>query len=164
MKRTMNEITTDIMTQQMNMEMALNPEELNVQIQELFVELYDKEDGIYWFYRNNEKRMEMVDEHINKCKSIKKMLHNSNERVKQLVIQTHRELKTMPKNSEFNPLKIRKSSGAVEVIDENDIPDEYWVTVQTKKLDKKRILSELKEGSEIPGVRLIKKDFIGGFR
>tara|TARA_R100001082_G_scaffold110886_2_gene92246 strand:- start:1857 stop:2339 length:483 start_codon:yes stop_codon:yes gene_type:complete len=160
----MNEITTDIMTQQMNMEMALNPEEFNVQIQELFVELYDKEDGIYWFYRNNEKRMEMVDEHINKCKSIKKMLHNSNERVKQLVIQTHRELKTMPKNSEFNPLKIRKSSGAVEVIDENDIPDEYWVTVQTKKLDKKRILSELKEGSEIPGVRLIKKDFIGGFR
>ena len=136
------------MTQQMNMEMALNPEEFNVQIQELFVELYDKEDGIYWFYRNNEKRMEMVDEHINKCKSIKKMLHNSNERVKQLVIQTHRELKTMPKNSEFNPLKIRKSSGAVEVIDENDIPDEYWVTVQTKKLDKKRILSELKEGSE----------------
>ncbi len=164
MKRTMNEITTDIMTQQMNMEMALNPEEFNVQIQELFVELYDKEDGIYWFYRNNEKRMEMVDEHINKCKSIKKMLHNSNERVKQLVIQTHRELKTMPKNSEFNPLKIRKSSGAVEVIDENDIPDEYWVTVQTKKLDKKRILSELKEGSEIPGVRLIKKNFIGGFR
>ena len=164
MKRTMNEITTDIMTQQMNMEMALNPEEFNVQIQELFVELYDKEDGIYWFYRNNEKRMEMVDEHINKCKSIKKMLHNSNERVKQLVIQTHRELKTMPKNSEFNPLKIRKSSGAVEVIDENDIPDEYWVTVQTKKLDKKRILSELKEGSEIPGFRLIKKDFIGGFR
>tara|TARA_R100000700_G_C3170209_1_gene144841 strand:+ start:1535 stop:2017 length:483 start_codon:yes stop_codon:yes gene_type:complete len=160
----MNEITTDIMTQQMNMEMALNPEEFNVQIQELFVELYDKEDGIYWFYRNNEKRMEMVDEHINKCKSIKKMLHNSNERVKQLVIQTHRELKTMPKNSEFNPLKIRKSSGAVEVIDENDIPDEYWVTVQTKKLDKKRILSELKEGSEIPGVRLIKKNFIGGFR
>ena len=70
----------------------------------------------------------------------------------------------MPKNSEFNPLKIRKSSGAVEVIDENDIPDEYWVTVQTKKLDKKRILSELKEGSEIPGVRLIKKNFIGGFR
>ena len=55
MKRTMNEITTDIMTQQMNMEMALNPEEFNVQIQELYVELYDKEDGIYWFYRNNEK-------------------------------------------------------------------------------------------------------------
>ena len=164
MKRTMNDITTDIMTQQMNMEMALNPEEFDVQIKELFTELYKKEDGIYWLYQNNEKKIEMVDEHITKCKKIKKMLHNGNERVKQLVIQTHRELKTMPKNSEFNPLKIRKSNGSVEVIDENDIPNEYWVTVEVKKLDKKRILNELKEGIEIPGVRLLKKDFIGGFR
>ena len=164
MKRTMNEITTDIMTQQMNMEMALEPEQFNLQIKELFTELYQKEDGIYWFYRDNESKMQMVDEHIAKCKKIKKMLHNSNERIKQLVIESHRELKTMPKNSVFNPLKIRKSAGAVEIIDENEIPDEYWITVQTKKLDKKRMLEELKDGSEIPGVRLIKKDFVGGFR
>ena len=164
MKRTMNEITTDIMTQQMNMEMAMEPEQFNVQIQELFTELYDKEDSIYWFYRDNEKKIQMVDEHIAKCKNIKKMLHNTNERVKQLVIESHKELKTMPKNSVFNPLKIRKSAGAVEVIDEHSIPEEYWITVQTKKLDKKRILEELKEGSKIPGVRLIKKDFVGGFR
>ena len=164
MKRTMNDITTDIMTQQMNMDMALNPEEFNVQIKELFTELYQKEDGIYWFYRNNEKKMEMVNDHIDKCKKIKKMLHNANERVKQLVIQSHNELNTMPKNSEFNPLKIRKSNGSVEVIDENEIPSEYWVTVEVKKLDKKRMLNELKEGIKIPGVRLLKKDYVGGFK
>ena len=164
MKRTMNDITTDIMTQQMNMDMALNPEEFNVEIKELFTELYQKEDGIYWFYRNNEKKMEMVNEHIEKCRKIKKMLHNANERVKQLVIQSHDELKTMPKNSEFNPLKIRKSNGSVEVIDENEIPSEYWVTVEVKKLDKKRMLNELKEGIKIPGVRLLKKDYVGGFK
>ena len=56
MKRTMNEITTDIMTQQMNMEMSMDPEQFEVQAQELFTELYQKEDGIYWFYRDNEKR------------------------------------------------------------------------------------------------------------
>ena len=164
MKRTMNDITTDIMTQQMNMEMSMDPEQFNLQIQELFTELYQKEDGIYWFYRDNEKKMEMVDDHIAKCKNIKKMLHNTNERVKQLVIESHGELSTMPKNSVFNPLKIRKSAGAVEVIDEKDIPDEYWITVQTKKLDKKRILEELKDGTKIPGVRLLRKNFVGGFR
>tara|TARA_R100000234_G_scaffold117266_1_gene95439 strand:- start:416 stop:910 length:495 start_codon:yes stop_codon:yes gene_type:complete len=164
MKRSMNEITTDIMTQQMNMEMALNPEEFNVQIQELFTELYNKEDGIYWFYRDNEKKIEMINEHIDKCKNIKKMLSNSNERMKQLVIQSHEQTDSMPKHSVFNPLKIRKSSGAVEVIDESDIPNEYWVEVVTKKLDKKRILEELKKGSKIPGVRLVRKNFIGGFR
>ena len=164
MRRTMNEITTDIMTQQMNMDMAMDPEQFNVQIQELFTELYQKEDGIYWFYRDNESKMQMVDEHIAKCKKMKKMLHNANERVKQLVIESHTELKTMPKNSVFNPLKIRKSAGAVEVIDSNDIPDEYWITVRTRKLDKKRILEELKDGANIPGVRLLRKNFVGGFR
>ena len=99
-----------------------------------------------------------------RAKKIKKMLHNTTERVKQLVIESHGELNTMPKNSVFNPLKIRKSAGAVEVIDEKDIPDEYWITVQTKKLDKKRILEELKDGTKIPGVRLLRKNFVGGFR
>ena len=160
----MNEITTDIMTQQMNMDMAMDPEQLNVQKQELFTELYQKEVCIYWFYRDNESKMQMVDEHIAICKKMKKMLHNANERVKQLVIESHTELKTMPKNSVFNPLKIRKSAGAVEVIDSNDIPDEYWITVRTRKLDKKRILEELKDGANIPGVRLLRKNFVGGFR
>ena len=164
MKRTMNEITTDIMTQQMNMEMSMDPEQFEVQAQELFTELYQKEDGIYWFYRDNEKKMEMVDEHIAKCKNIKKLLNNTNERMKQLVIESHQELQSMPKHSVFNPLKIRKSAGAVEILDEQDIPSEYWITVETKRLDKKRILEELKTGTKIPGVRLLRKRFVGGFR
>ena len=56
------------MTQQMNMEMAMDPEQFNLQIKELFTELYQKEDGIYWFYRDNEKKLEMVNDHIAKCK------------------------------------------------------------------------------------------------
>ena len=160
----MNDITTDIMTQQMNMEMSMDPEQFNLQIKELFTELYQKEDGIYWFYRDNEKKMEMVNDHIAKCKNIKKMLHNTNERVKQLVIESHGELNTMPKNSVFNPLKIRKSAGAVEIIDEQDIPDEYWVTVQTKKLDKKRMLAEMKRGTKIPGADIVRNPYVKGLK
>ena len=84
--------------------------------------------------------------------------------MKQLVIESHQELKSMPKHSVFNPLKIRKSAGAVEILDEQDIPSEYWITVETKRLDKKRILEELKTGTKIPGVRLLRKKFVGGFR
>ena len=113
-KRTMNNISTDIITQQMNMELSEDPQEFNIQINELFKELYVKEDGIYWFYRNNEKKMEMVNEHIAKCNYIKKTLHKANERLKELVIETHSELETMPKHSVFNPIKIRKSAGAVD--------------------------------------------------
>ena len=57
MSRSMADITTDIMTSQMNLEMAANPEEFELQIKELFEELYIKEDCIYWFYKDNEKKL-----------------------------------------------------------------------------------------------------------
>ena len=164
MSRTMNDITTDIMTSQMNIEMASDPQEFELQIQELFNELYIKEDGIYWFYKNNEKRIEMIEEHIAKCSKIKKTLKNGAERMKQLVISSHEDAGTTPNHSDFNPLKIRNSSGAVDIIDEAKIPDKYWIRVETTKLDKKRILADLKEGEQIPGVRLAKNKFVAGFR
>ena len=71
---------------------------------------------------------------------------------------------TLPKHSALNPIKIRESGGAVDVIDETIIPDAYWTTVVTKKLDKKGILIDLKAGKEIKGVRLVKKDFITGLK
>lgn len=164
MKRTMNEITTDIMVHQMQADFALDPEDLNLQIKELFDELYKKEDGIYWFYQDNEKKIEMINEHIDKCKIIKDSIKNGNERMKYLIIDSHAQTNTLPKHSIFNPIKIRKSAGAVEVLNENDIPAQYYKEVTVVKLDKKRILAELKEGKRIPGVRLIKKDFVGGLK
>ena len=164
MSRSMADITTDIMTSQMNLDMAANPEEFELQVKELFEELYIKEDGIYWFYKDNEKKLELIDEHIAKCNKIKKYLKNGSERMKQLVISCHDSAGTLPKNSAFNPLKVRESSGAVDVIDESKIPSRYWIKVETTKLDKKRILADLKTGEEVPGVRLAKNKFVAGFR
>ena len=57
-----------------------------------------------------------------------------------------------------------KSAKKMKNLGEEKIPDIYWVTVTSKKLDKKRILSDLKEGKEIKGVRLKKNDFITGLK
>ena len=51
-KRKMNEISTDIMRLQMGLDM-LDPEDREVQVKNLFVELFDKEDGIYWLATPN---------------------------------------------------------------------------------------------------------------
>ena len=64
----------------------------------------------------------------------------------------------------FNPLKVSKSAGAVDVINEDLIPEEYYIEVITTKLDKKRILGDLKEGASIPGVRLIQKEYVRGLK
>jgi len=163
MKRKMHEISTDIMTLQMGLDMK-SPEERTVQLQDLFLELFDKEDGIYWLYVDNEKKVDMVKDHINKCKIVLNVIQRDNEQIKDLVINTHESLDSLPKHSIFNPIKIRNSSGAVLVEDESIIPKEYFVLVQEERLDKKRILKELKEGNKIPGVKLVKKPFVSGLK
>jgi hypothetical protein len=163
MKRKMHEISTDIMTLQMGLDMK-SPEERTIQLQDLFLELFDKEDGIYWLYVDNEKKVDMVKDHINKCKIVLNVIQRDNEQIKDLVINTHESLDSLPKHSIFNPIKIRNSSGAVLVEDESIIPKEYFVLVQEERLDKKRILKELKEGNKIPGVKLIKKPLVSGLK
>ena len=163
MKRKMHEISTDIMTLQMGLDMK-SPEDRAIQVKELFTELFDKEDGIYWLYTDNEKKIGMVKDHIDKCKAILNIIRNDNEHIKSLVVDTHKSVGSLPKHSVFNPVKVRNSSGAVHVEDENMIPKEYFVLVQEEKLDKKRILKELKKGNKIPGVKLIKKPFISGLK
>jgi hypothetical protein len=163
MKRKMHEISTDIMTLQMGLDMK-SPEERTIQLQDLFLELFDKEDGIYWLYVDNEKKVDMVKDHINKCKVVLNVIQRDNEQIKDLVINTHESLDSLPKHSIFNPIKVRNSSGAVLVEDESIIPKEYFILVQEERLDKKRILKELKEGNKIPGVKLVKKPFVSGLK
>ena len=88
MKRKMHEISTDIMTLQMGLDMK-SSEERAVQLQDLFLELFEKEDGIYWLYTDNEKKVGMVKDHIGKCKIILNVIQRDNEQIKSLVIDTH---------------------------------------------------------------------------
>ena len=87
--------------------------------------------------RLNPSEATQLESSAEAAKAMADLMENANQ-----AIQSHNELNTMPKNSEFNPLKIRKSNGSVEVLDESDIPNEYWVIVEVKKLDKKRILND----------------------
>ena len=61
----MNEISTDIMTLQMGLDLQ-DPREREIQIENLFAELYDKEDGIYWLYTDNDRKVDMIKEHMEK--------------------------------------------------------------------------------------------------
>ena len=81
-----------------------------------------------------------------------------------MVINNHEAVGSLPKHSVFNPVKIRNSSGAVNVEDESIIPKEYFILVQEERLDKKRILQELKQGKTIPGVSLVTKPFVSGLK
>ena len=141
-----------------------NEEDLMARVDELYTELHQKEDGIYWLYKESEKEITLFEEQIKKLKAHTSVMKKAQERIKGLIRGTFAEVEQLPKYSVFNPIKVSQSAGAVDVIEESDIPDEYYVEVITKKLDKKRILQELKEGARIPGVRLVTNTYVRGLK
>ena len=160
-KRTLNEISNDIMLVQNSFE--LSNEEIDEQLDVLHTELHDKENGVYWFYKNIDSKIALAKEYKDKADLVIKKLKYTQEKLKGLVIEAYKASKQLPAHDEFNPIKIIQM-GKVEVIDETKIPDEYYVEKIETRLDKRRILEELKEGKEIPGVRLKKNKHVRGLK
>lgn len=52
-------------------------------------------------------------------------------------------------------LKLKKNNPSVDAYNEDEVPDEYWVV--TKRLDKVKMLSEMKNGVVIPGANIARK-------
>ena len=163
MNRSLIEITRDLVLARNDYEI-FNEEDLMARVDELYTELHQKEDGIYWLYKESEKEITLFEEQIKKLKAHTSAMKRAQERIKGLIRGTFAEVKQLPKHSVFNPIKVAQSAGAVDVIEESEIPDEYFVEVITKKLDKKRILQELKDGTRIPGVRLVSNSYVRGLK
>ena len=163
MNRSLVEITRELVLAKNDYDI-FNEEELMERVDELFTEMHQKEDGIFWMYKESEKEIEMFEEQIKKLKTHTSVMKRAQERIKMLVVGTYAEVERLPKHSVFNPIKVSTSSGAVNIIDEEAIPREYWIEVITKRLDKKRILKELKDGTTIPGVSLANNAFVRGLK
>ena len=161
--RSLIDITRDLVLARNEYEI-FNEEELMKRVDELYTELHAKEDGIYFFYKNVDQEISLFDAQILKMKNHVATLKKAQERIKINVLSCHQATDTLPSHSVFNPIKVSTSNGAVDVIDDSIIPESYWITTTSKKLDKKRILEELKTGESIPGVRLVQKDYVRGIK
>jgi hypothetical protein len=166
-RRTFDDIATDIMLLQSDMRMAGDEETekyLQVQLEERFTELAEKEDGVYWYFQSNQKMVEMMDDQIKKLTRAKKTLSNKQEFIKGLVLRHFEATGTTPSHSEFNPITVRDGRAAVNITDESKLPREYMNMVQSFKPDKRRILEALKEDKEIAGVELVYRPFVHGLK
>ena len=163
MSRALIQITRDLITANEDYEIFDN-EAVIEKIEDLIKERTQKENGIQYLYGEMSGELEMFTKQMGKMKSYIKFLKNSQERLKKYVVENYEATGELPKHDIFNPIKISESAGAVDVIDESKIPDHYWVEVTEKRLDKKRILNDLKSGEDIPGTRLIKKPYVRGIK
>ena len=160
-KRTVFDITTDIAS--VNTDLFADEEETERKLEILFNELGQKEDGVWLWYKRTQQDIDLADEYIAKIQKQKKIRQNAQKAVKNMMIEAHVSVGKLPEHSEFNPLKVMESK-SVDVIDENKIPEQYWIEVITKKLDKKRMLAEMKRGTKIPGAQVATNPYVKGLK
>ena len=160
-KRSFFDITEDIVS--VKQDLFANEEEIEDRLQPLLQELSQKEDGVYWFVKKIQQDIDLADEYISKIQAEKKRRQNAIKSMKNMVIDANKTAGQLPKHSEFNPLKILESA-SVDIIDESKIPDHYWVEVMTKRLDKKRILNDLKKGTKVPGTDIKRTPYLKGLK
>ena len=160
-KRSFFDITEDIVS--VKQDLFANEEDIEDRLQPLLQELSQKEDGVYWFVKKIQQDIDLADEYIGKIQAEKKRRQNAIKSMKGMVIDANKTAGQLPKHSEFNPLKILESA-SVDIIDESKIPDHYWVEVMTKRLDKKRILNDLKKGTKVPGTDIKRTPYVKGLK
>jgi hypothetical protein len=159
--RSIFDITTDIAT--ISSDIFLNEEEIEKRLGELYQELQHKEDGIWALVQKFQQDVELADKYLAKIQKQKKIRQNAIKSIKNMVIDVNQSIGQLPKHSDFNPITIGKTA-SVNVIDESKIPDEYWVEVVTKKLDKKKMLSAMKSGTKIPGADINNNQHVRGLK
>ena len=161
MNRKFFEISDDIVAAKTDL--FASDEEIEERLKTLMSELVHKEDGVWILYKKMQDDINLADNYIEKIKKQKIIRQNSQKQIKSIVIDSYRATDELPKCSEFNPLKILQSA-AVDVIDEEKIPREYWREKTVVVLDKRRMLDHLKAGRKIPGADLKHSDYVKGLK
>ena len=163
MSRSLVNITRDLISARYDVEIWENEDAIDL-VDDLIAERFSKENGMQYLYGEMEGEIALFTKQKKRMEQYVKFLKNSQERLKSYVITMYEGTDELPSCDVFNPIKISESSGAVDIVDVTAIPPEYYIETIESRLDKKRILKELKEGTKIPGVRLVKKPYVRGIK
>ena len=124
-------------------------------IREIIVQqIQAKSTGIIAVVRNLESNIDAIDIEIKRLQELKKKKQNNITRLKEYTKECM-ELRGVKKlETSLGNISIRKNPQGVNILDENLIPLEYIETKQVMSIDKKLILSDLKDGLVIPGAEI----------
>lgn len=117
-------------------------------------EIENKGTGIIAVIKNTESDIETLTSEIKRLQALKKVKENKNERLKKYTKECLMETNINKVSTPLGNISIRKTPPSVEVIEENNIPEEFIKEEISYKIDKKEILKQLKDGVVISGVTL----------
>ena len=124
--------------------------------EELTMLLQQKSQNVIGYVRNNELTIEAMKEEEDRISSNRKALENKLTRFKQYVKECMENNGITKIETGLGTLSIAKSPASVEIINEEEIPNEFKQEIVTVKIDKTKIKNNFKETGEIPdGVNIV---------
>ncbi len=122
----------------------------------LVQELTQKSTAIIGFLRNTEVAEEAYDAEIDRLQKKKKANADKVSRFKEYVKENMQALGLEKIETPIGIIRVQKNPISVEILDEEQVPDEYKKVKTTISVDKKMITDNFKETGEIiPGTRII---------
>ena len=130
-------------------------QEIQSELKELLIQ---KSQNIIGYTKNIELLINAMKEEEKRISDNRKSLENRLAKFKEYVKNCMENNNITKVETSLGTLNIAKNPISVEVINEDEIPDEYKNIIQTIKIDKKKIADNFKETGEIPQGIIIHTD------
>lgn len=110
----------------------------------------DKINGIVYILKNKERRIEALKATEKEFTTKRRAEENNVKRLKELIeMYLHATQKRKVETDKFT-VRIQKNAPSLEVVDEDSIPDDWFIVPEAKpRLDKRNLLKHIKETGEI---------------
>ena len=133
-------------------EILFDEENLN-ELKETFVE---KIDGIACYIKDLNARADAIKKEMDNLKARKEACERKAEKLKDYITNSLKVVDMKGIETTRNKITFRKSV-SVNVKEETLIAEKYFVEKVEKKLDKKAVMQDLKNGIEVAGCELLEK-------
>lgn len=123
-------------------------------------ELEVKATNVAMFVRNLEATAAAIKDAESQMAARRKAMENRAKRVKQYLKDCMATAGISKIEHPMLALSIRKNPPSVEILDDRQIPAEYWVTPPPpeKQISKTLIMQALKSGVDVPGAKLTQSE------
>ena len=122
----------------------------------MIVLLQQKSQNIIGYTKNIELTINAMKEEEKRIADNRKVLENKISKFKEYVKECMENNGFTKIETELGTLSIAKSPTSVEIVNEDEVPNEFKQEVVTIKIDKTKIKNNFKETGEIPtGVNII---------
>ena len=132
----------------------IEPEVIEEALRSVEGELSDKLQNITYIIKREESDINLIDEEIKRLQARKKAISNNVDRLKQYMFEAMKFADVKKVNTSLNTWSIAKNPASVNILDESLIDSQYIVVETVTKVDKKKLLTDLKNGLEVAGAEI----------